>query len=65
MKRVFIVIGIVILSIVILCIVLICGLLIYVDKNVDYEVDETLFRKASDEETVYYYAYNKNGNLAF
>ena len=63
MKRVFVVIGIVILAIVILCIALICGLLIYVNKNVDYEVDEALFRKATDEETVYYYAYDKNGNL--
>ena len=63
MKRVLICIGIIILVIFLLSIALFCGLLIYVGKSVDYDMDEALFRKATDEETVYYYAYDKKGNL--
>lgn len=46
-----------------LCVLLLCGLFLYVGKNVDFEMDEVLFSKASEEDTIYYYAYDKNGNL--
>lgn len=35
----------------------------YVGKNIDYGVDEELFRKAKDEDTSYYYAYNLDNEL--
>lgn len=37
--------------------------IVYVGRNIDYEVDEELFRKAKEEETSYYYAYNSRKEL--
>ena len=37
--------------------------LLYAKKNIDYHSDEELFKKAKEEQTVYYYAYNKDGEL--
>ena len=37
--------------------------LLYAKKNIDYHSDEELFKKAKEDQTVYYYAYNKNGDL--
>ena len=37
--------------------------LLYAKKNIDYHSDEELFKKAKADQTVYYYAYDKNGHL--
>ena len=37
--------------------------LLYAKKNIDYHSDEELFKKAKEDQTVYYYAYDKYGNL--
>ncbi len=39
------------------------SLIIYARRNIDYDVDEELFRSAKDDKTVYYYAYNINNEL--
>ena len=36
---------------------------LYTRRNIDYDFDEELFRKAKEDMTVYYYAYNLNGEL--
>ena len=36
---------------------------LYVRKNINYQSDEELFKKAKEEQTVYYYAYNGFGEL--
>ena len=35
----------------------------FVKKNIDYEFDEELFKKAKEDKTVYYYAYDSSGEL--
>lgn len=36
----------------------------YVKKNIDFELDEALFQRAKEDHTVYYYAYNEEGDLS-
>lgn len=38
--------------------------LLYAKKNIDYHSDEELFKKAKEDQTVYYYAYNKSGEIS-
>ena len=35
----------------------------FAGKNIDYALDRELFEKAKEDKTVYYYAYNNNGEL--
>lgn len=51
-----------IISIIALLLVILLGVaLIYARKNIDYGLDEELFSKAKEENTVYYYAYGEGG----
>lgn len=63
MKKIFICISAAILTVSLLCAVSLGILAVYARRNVDYKLDEALFEKAGEEETAYYYAYNKNGDL--
>ena len=56
-------IAITVLILSLLCGVLFGGILIYARRNVNYDLDEALFEKAGEEETTYYYAYDKDGEL--
>lgn len=41
-----------------------CGIgVAYAKKNIDFDLDEALFQKAKEDQTVYYYAYKTNGEL--
>lgn len=56
------------LTVIITILALLSGLfiglgLLYAKKNIDYQSDEELFKKAKEDQTVYYYAYDKNGKL--
>ena len=37
--------------------------ILYTRRNINYDFDEELFKKAKDDMTVYYYAYNSSGEL--
>lgn len=39
------------------------GIIVYAAKNIDFETDTELFEKAKQDKTVYYYAYNTDGEL--
>ena len=63
MKKIFVRIGIGILISGLVAALGITVFLFVVAKRVDYTVDEELFRKAAEESTTYYYAYNRDNEL--
>jgi len=63
MKKIIKRIAVIITVIAILTVAFSGLLLAYARKNIDYNSDEELFRKAKDDQTIYYYAYDRNGEL--
>lgn len=63
MKRTLIIISIIILLVLFTSLSLFGITVIYAKKNIDYNLDEELFAKAKEDNTVYYYAYTSDGNL--
>ena len=63
MKKFLIVVAVITLVATMLASSLIGIGLIYAKKNIDFTFDEELFKQAKEEQTVYYYAYDKNGVL--
>lgn len=63
MKRVIFRITVIILIITLSLSAFLGASLLYARRNIDYEFDEELFKKAKDEQTVYYYAAGRDGGL--
>lgn len=64
MKKIFLRLGIGILISALLLSFLLVLTVSFVSKHVDYNIDEELFKKASEESTTYYYAYDRNNQLS-
>ena len=62
MKKVFVTVAVAITVISILVGILGASAVVYARKNIDFDIDEALFEKAKEDQTVYYYAY-ENGEL--
>ena len=63
MKKIIIRITVIITVFTLLTTLFIGVALLYARRNIDYHSDEELFKKAKEEQTIYYYAYNKQGKL--
>lgn len=63
MKRFVIGLTAIVSTVAILLVILLGVASIYARKNIDYGLDEELFGKAKEENTVYYYAYGEGGAL--
>ena len=63
MKKILLYIGIFLLIISLVTVVVFGSFVYFTKKNVDYELDELLFQKSLEEDTVYYYAYDKSGEM--
>ena len=63
MRKIILRITVLIIVVAVLTGICLIGASAYVNRNIDYEFDEELFRKAKEEQTVYYYAYDRYGNL--
>ena len=63
MKKVLIRIASVIFIICFLLTIVSVSVIAYTGKNINYDLDEALFDKAGMDQTIYYYAYDKTGEL--
>ena len=63
MKRIVIATSVIILIFALLFISSSSAMLIYANKNIDYDFDESLFEKSKEDKTVYYYAKSSSGDL--
>ena len=63
MKRILIRIALIITVISILTAAFSGAAVAYANKNIDYDLDKELFEKAKEDKTVYYYAYDRDGEL--
>ena len=63
MKRVIFRIAVIILIITLSLSAFLGATVLYAKKNIDYSFDEELFKKAKEDQTVYYYAIGRDGGL--
>ena len=63
MKKRFVSVAIIITVFTFIVSILLGSCILYTRKNIDYSFDENLFKKAKEDMTVYYYAYDSSNKL--